>query len=173
MPALSDPAIMPDELRRLGQFRLLFETSRMSVLASIVGGLIPMALAIALLLGASHWFPARDWKYYLVGAVAGGLFLNGARVLMQAWRRRAQKIATFDRGFAVWRYGRLSTFEWSEVVEVDSSPAFFGFAVVCRTAAGEQKKFSFDAATDPTSSGCVVCGVRSKRSHRAPVFLPF
>jgi hypothetical protein len=141
---------MPDELQRLGRFRQLFEASSASVFSSVLRGLFPIAIAAGLVLSAQHWVRMRDWKYYLLCAVAVGLSLNGVRVVLQAWRRRAQKIATFERGFAVWRHDRLSTFDWNQVKEIDASPSFFGFAVICRTAEGGEKKFAFDAGTDPT-----------------------
>src|SRR5688500_12381848 len=110
MAALSDVSSTADEVRRLGECRQIFETSATSVVASALRGLFPVALAAGLIAGARHWFPAREWKYYLICALAVGLFLNGVRVLVQAWRRRAQKVATFERGFAIWRHGRFSTF---------------------------------------------------------------
>lgn len=141
---------MPDELGRLGKIRQLFETSGARVVSSVLRGLFPIGLAAGLVASAPQWFPLRDWKYYLIHAAAIGLFLSGARAALQAWRRRKQKIATFEHGFAVWRHGRLSTFDWNQVEVIEASPSFFGFTVVCRTAEGQQKKFSFDTGIDPT-----------------------
>src|SRR4026208_2344227 len=99
---------MPDELQRLGRLRQLFESSSSSVLSSLARGLFPMAISVALVLSAPRWFPVRGWKVHLLQAAAIGLFFNGVRVVLQAWRRRTQKIATFERGFAVWRHNHLS-----------------------------------------------------------------
>src|SRR5206468_1590153 len=78
--------------------------------------------------------------------------LAGLRALVIAWRRRGQKVAIFEHGFALWRRKVLTTYRWDQVEETDVSPAFYGFAVICRTDDGRQEKLKFDAGIDPTKN---------------------
>ena len=150
MAPLSQTESTSDDVQRLGGVRQLFESSGGRVLSSILRGLFPMAMAIALATSAPRWFPEPNWKTYLLWIAAAGMFAAGFRALVQTVRRRGQKIATFERGFAVWRHNTLSTYDWNQVEAIDVSPSFFGFAVHCRNPEGERKKYAFDAGIDPT-----------------------
>ncbi|HKQ72159.1 MAG TPA: hypothetical protein VJ810_00430 [Blastocatellia bacterium] len=143
---------MPVELRWLGAFRMQFEASGRGVLSTVTRGLFPMAIAAILIMMAEKWLLPRDLKYYLLCAGAAAIFLNGLRVVIQALRRRHQKVAIFEHGFTLWRNGDLSAFRWDQIEEIEVSESFFGFAVNCRTDDGRRTKIRFDAATDPTSN---------------------
>ena len=135
----------------------MFDASTHRVWAATLRGLLPMAIAALLIVVADRWFPARGWKYFLIAFAAVGMFLNGIRVIVQAWRRREQKVALFEDGFALWRNGKLSTYLWRDVVELEVSPEFFGFTAICRGATGRVDKVHFDAVSDPTSQLRELC----------------
>jgi len=113
-------------------------------------GLLPVATALVLFAVGEIWLVHRDWKYYLLAAVAAAMFLNGVRVVILAWQRRRQKLATFEHGFAHWRNNVLKIYRWEQVEEVDATPAFFGFTIVCRSDDGRRDRIHFDTSSDPT-----------------------
>ncbi|MGH9934822.1 MAG: hypothetical protein ACREAM_01170 [Blastocatellia bacterium] len=141
---------MPVGLRWLGAFQRQFEASGRGVLSAMMRGLVPMAIAAILIAVGETWLVPRNWKYYLLCAVAAAIFLNGLRVVIEAWRSRQQKVAIFERGFALWRNGGHLAFRWDQIEEVEVSESFFGFAVICRTDDGRRTKLRFDAGADPT-----------------------
>ena len=169
MAPLSQIESTPDDVQRLGAPRQLFESSGGKVVSSIMRGLFPMAMAIALAMSAPRWFPGHNWKLYLLWLFAGGMFLAGFRAIIQAVRRRGQKIATFERGFAVWRHNILSTYDWNQVEEIDVSPSFYGFAFHCRNAEGKRKKYAFDAGIDPTEKLRALWREIEEQSSRARI----
>ena len=141
---------MPVGLRWLGVFRRQFEASGSGALSAITRGLVPMAVAAILIAAGETWLVPRNWKYYILCAVAAAIFLNGLRVVIQAWRCRQQKVAIFEHGFALWRNGSHSAFRWDQIEEVEVGESFLGFAVICRTDDGQRTKLRFDAGADPT-----------------------
>ena len=147
-----DPASLPAELAGLGEFRRLYETSGRSVMMTVWRGLFPLPFAVGMIVTAELWLTPRTWKYYLLVALGAAMFLNGVRVIIQAIRRRRQKIALFQDGFALWRNDNLKVYPWEQVEEIDSSPQFFGFTIVCRTPEGKRDKIHFNTSTDPTQN---------------------
>lgn len=158
MSSINGAEAMSEELRPLGGFHRLFDASAERVWAATLRGVFPMAIAGVMLVTANRYLVPRDWKFFLVCLLAAGLFLNGIRVMAQAWRRRQQKIALFENGFALWRNRVLSTYFWREVQELEVSPSFFGFTAVCRRDDGHVEKIHFDAASDPTNQLRELCG---------------
>jgi hypothetical protein len=152
MPSSIDPASLPAELTGLGEFRRLYETSGRSVMMTVWRGLFPLPFAVGMIVAAEKWLTPRTWKYYLLVALGGAMFLNGVRVILQAIRRRRQKIALFQDGFALWRNDNLKVYPWEQVEEIDSTPQFFGFTIVCRTPEGKRDKIHFNTSTDPTQN---------------------
>lgn len=152
MSSLFDPAALPAELSGLGEFRRLYETSGRSVMGTVGRGLFPLPFAVGMIVAAELWLTPRTWKYYLLVTLGGAMFLNGVRVILQAIRRRRQKIALFQDGFALWRNDNLKVYQWEQVEEIDSSPQFFGFTIVCRTPEGKRDKIHFNTSTDPTKN---------------------
>ena len=148
---------MSSEVQRLGDFRAMFDASTHRVWAATLRGIFPMAIAVLILGVADRWFIVRDWKYFLTAVAAVGMFLNGVRVIVQAWRRREQKVALFEDGFALWRNGALSTYLWREILELEVSPEFFGFTAICRSDTGRVEKVHFDAVSDPTNQLRELC----------------
>lgn len=167
MSTTLDPASLPAELRELGAFRRLYETSGSSVFATVRNGLFPMPFAIGLIVAAQIWLAPPDWKYYLLIALGGVMFLNGLRVVIQALRRRRQKIATFEDGLAIWRNDALKVFRWDQVEEVDTSPQFFGFTIICHNDEGRREKIHFDTSTDPTMDHRGLCREAEELSAKA------
>jgi hypothetical protein len=130
--------------------RRLFETGASSLAMATIRGLFPMLIGAGLFMAAEGWIPSGGWKFYLLSAFAVLLFLNGLRVVLLAWSRRGQKLATFEHGFALWRNRSLAIFRWEQVEEIEVSPEFFGFRVWCQTDQGRRQKLHFDSASDPT-----------------------
>jgi hypothetical protein len=157
MSSITGAEAMSEELRSLGSFHRLFDASVERVWAATLRGVFPMAIAGIMLLAAQRYLVPRSGKFFLVCFLATGLFLNGIRVIAQAWRRRQQKIALFENGFALWRNRVLSTYFWREVQELEVSPSFFGFTAVCRRDDGQVEKIHFDAASDPTNQLRELC----------------
>jgi hypothetical protein len=130
-----------------------------------------MLIGAGLFVAAPRWVSSDGWKYYLVYAVAGGIFLNGLRVILQASLRRGQKMATYDHGFALWRNRSLTIFRWEQIDEIEVSPEFFGFTIWCRNEEGRRQKIHFDSASDPTDQLRVLWRDLEERCwrHRLPV----
>ena len=72
-----DAISVPAELRELGEFVRVFESSGSSVLATIMRGLFPLPFAIGMIAAAEIWLKPRDWKYYLLVAAGVAMFRNG------------------------------------------------------------------------------------------------
>jgi hypothetical protein len=141
---------IPEALRSLGAVRRLFEPSAASLGMSTARGLFPMLIGAGLFITAPRWIPAGGWKQIALCAVGALMFLNGLRVVLTAWWRSGQKVATFEHGFGVWRGRAPRIFRWEQVEAIDVTPEFFGFTVWCRDAQGRKQKIHFDSASDPT-----------------------
>ena len=152
MTSTTDSPGLPEELHQLGELRQIFESTGLSVLGAVWRGLFPMLVAAGLFVAAEIWLVPRTWKYYSLVALAGLTFLNGIRVVVIALTRRQQKLATFEKGFAHWRNTVLTYYRWDQVDYVDTSEAFFGFTIHCRSDDGTREKIHFDRSSDPTGN---------------------
>jgi len=117
---------------------------------STARGLFPMLIGAGLFITAPRWIPAGGWKQIALCAVGALVLLNGLRVVLTAWWRSRQKVATFEHGFGVWRGRAPRIFRWEQVEAIDVTPEFFGFTVWCRNEQGVKEKIHFDSASDPT-----------------------
>lgn len=145
-----------ESLGPLGEFRQMFATTWFGFAVSVIRSLIPLALGCGLIAAAEYWL-VTNWKHYLALVSGVLLTLQGLRLLVRTLLRRDQKLLVFEKGIAVWRYGRLATYPWSQLDQVEANVAkaegaptsFLGFSFVGRNQDGAVCKYNFHPAGDP------------------------
>src|SRR5262245_50529753 len=177
MTPTDEPVEMPDELRGLGEYRQLFQSTGRGLWSSTVRSVLPMLAAAAMVAAAEKWLVPRTWKYYLLCSVAALMFLNGVWILVRTWLRRRQKVAVFEHGVALWRNDVLTAWRWDQIEDVDatfstsegaaSTLAFFSF--VCRSDDGRRTKIRFNPAGDPIPNLRELWRVREEGSARSRI----
>lgn len=152
---------MPAELRELGEMQRVFDSTPSSFGASLARGIFPITVSLVMVVIGEIWLVPRTWKYYLLVGIAIVMFLNGVRVVVQSMLRRNQKVALFEKGFALWRNDVLTSHRWDSVEQVyavfsrgDDSQrgAMLSFTVTCKDEGDERSKVHFDPAGDPTAN---------------------
>ncbi len=168
---------LPDELRNLGEMQRIFESTQKSLVGSLTRGLFPILTAGIMVLIGEIWLVPRTWKYYLLVGIAGLMFLNGLRVVFQTLRRRNQKVALFEQGFAVWRNDILTTCRWDHVDLVDAnysrnnngSLTLLSFKVLGKSNDDQHLAFRFDPAGDAIKNLHELCQEMEDRTSQARV----
>ena len=148
---------VPDEFRYLGEFRHVFTTTAGAVAASAFSSLIPFALGIGLIVLAEYWIVNRNWKYYLVFSLGILLAFQGLLLIVRTLFRLRQKVIIFEKGIAIWRSGKLATYRWDQIEQVEAVVAkaqgapssFLSFSFQGRTEDGESRTYKFHPAGDP------------------------
>jgi hypothetical protein len=148
---------VPDELRHLGEFRDIYATTLAAVVQSMVRSLVPLVLGGGLIAFAQYGMVNRNWKYYVALGIGILLALQGMRLVVRTVLRWRQKVMIFDKGIAIWRYGRLATYLWDRVEQVEAVIAkaqgaptsFLSFSFQGRNDAGETHTYNFHPAGDP------------------------
>ena len=135
----------------------MFATTAGAVAVSVVRSLVPLALGCGLFALAEYWIVNQNWKYYLVLGIGILLALQGVRLLVRTVLRRNQKVMIFEKGIAIWRYGKMATYRWDQVEQVEAVVAqaqgaptsFLSFSFQGRTEDGETRTYNFHPAGDP------------------------
>jgi hypothetical protein len=148
---------VPDELRHLGEFREIYATTLSAAAQSMVRSLVPLVLGCGLIAFAQSWIVNRNWKFYVALGIGILLALQGIRLVVRTVLRWRQKVMIFEKGIAIWRYGKLATYPWERIEQVEAVVAkaqgaptsFLSFSFQGRNDAGETRTYNFHPAGDP------------------------
>src|SRR5262245_22809477 len=148
---------VPHEFRHLGEFRQVFATTVGAVALSMFRSLVPLLVGLGLFALAEFWIVNRNWKYHLAVCIGVLFALQGIRLIIRTLFRRNQKVMIFEKGIAIWRYGKLATYTWHRVEQVDAVVAqaqgapssFLSFSFQGRAEDGQTCTYNFHPAGDP------------------------